>query len=208
MKYYTYQLVDPRDGKPFYIGKGKDKRMLAHLKESGHSKKHKRIQEIRDAGLEPLCEVVKHFKSEDAAYRHEMRLIKKIGRSNLTNLTDGGKGAPAWVQGRKDPELELDKVQISLWALMSKKTAGFTLQPVIRFCGACIPIDDVHVDKLREAATKAINKRGLDWSNEIARKEGVKFEFSKIDNIEELYGYRIQKRRASERLSEQREQSA
>lgn len=208
MKYYTYQLIDPRNGKPFYVGKGKGARLRAHLKEKGKSKKHQRIQEIKEAGLEVVCEIIKHFVSEDAAYNHEKSLIKKIGRHNLTNLTDGGRGAPAWVRGAKDHEIELDRAQVSLWAVMCKKTRGFTLQPVFKLADVWVPIEDVHVDKLRAAATKAIQKRGLDWSNDIARKEGVRFEFSKIDNIEELYGYRIQKRRAAERLSEQREQSA
>ena len=31
LKYYVYMLLDPRDNKPFYIGKGKDNRIFNHL---------------------------------------------------------------------------------------------------------------------------------------------------------------------------------
>jgi hypothetical protein len=31
LRYYVYLYVDPRDGKVFYIGKGKEERCLDHL---------------------------------------------------------------------------------------------------------------------------------------------------------------------------------
>ena len=31
LKSYVYVYIDPRDGKPFYIGKGKGGRLFAHL---------------------------------------------------------------------------------------------------------------------------------------------------------------------------------
>lgn len=208
MEFYVYQLIDPRDNKPFYVGKGKGKRMYSHLKEKGFSKKNKMIEEIKLAGLEVVCVTVKLFRTENAAYNYEKRLIKKIGRENLTNLTDGGRGAPAWIEGVKDPTIDLDKSWVGLLAVMCRKTAGFTLQPIFRLGEFWVPIEDANVDKLRDAATNVINKRGLDWANEIAKKDGVNFEFSKIDNIDKLYGYRIQKRRQAKGLSEQREQVA
>ena len=30
--YYVYLLIDPRTGKPFYVGKGRGRRMLKHEK--------------------------------------------------------------------------------------------------------------------------------------------------------------------------------
>ena len=32
IKYYVYRLVDPRNGETFYVGKGKDNRVFAHVK--------------------------------------------------------------------------------------------------------------------------------------------------------------------------------
>jgi len=42
--YYVYLYVDPRDGKVFYIGKGKDERCLDHLFEDDEHPKVKRIR--------------------------------------------------------------------------------------------------------------------------------------------------------------------
>ena len=36
--YYIYEYIDPRTGLPFYIGKGKNKRKYAHIKDEKASK--------------------------------------------------------------------------------------------------------------------------------------------------------------------------
>ena len=58
--YYVYLYVDPRDGKVFYIGKGKDERCLDHLFEDDDHPKVKRIREIFAAGMEPQIEILAH----------------------------------------------------------------------------------------------------------------------------------------------------
>ncbi len=49
--YYVYLYVAPRTGRPFYVGKGKDDRVLKHLLEQAESSKGKVLEELRGAGL-------------------------------------------------------------------------------------------------------------------------------------------------------------
>lgn len=91
--YYVYVLVDSRDATPFYVGKGTGERLLAHgfeadlEKERGQTKKTARIHEIRDAGREPVIEVIRHGLSEHEAFLIEAALIDTL--PELTNIVRG-----------------------------------------------------------------------------------------------------------------------
>lgn len=59
--YYVYQLIDPRDGQPFYIGKGKGRLARTHLWEitkTCNQYKENKIAAIRSEGLEPKIEYI------------------------------------------------------------------------------------------------------------------------------------------------------
>lgn len=56
-EFYVYGLIDPRNRKIFYIGKGSNHRVFEHEKESinginNKTLKIKTIQDIKNAGLE------------------------------------------------------------------------------------------------------------------------------------------------------------
>lgn len=88
--YYVYLYVDPRDGKVFYIGKGKGERCLDHLFEDDDHPKVKRIRDIFAAGLEPLIEILAHgMATSDEAYLVEAAAIDLIGLKELTNKVVG-----------------------------------------------------------------------------------------------------------------------
>ena len=88
--YYVYLYVDPRDGKVFYIGKGKDERCLDHLYEDDDHPKVQRIRDIFAAGLEPRIEMLAHgLRSEQEAYNIEAAAIGLLGLENLTNRVVG-----------------------------------------------------------------------------------------------------------------------
>lgn len=88
--YYVYLYIDPRDGKVFYIGKGKGERCLDHLFEDDDHPKVKRIQDIFAAGLEPQIEILAHgMRTSEEAYLVEAAAIDLIGLKELTNMVVG-----------------------------------------------------------------------------------------------------------------------
>jgi hypothetical protein len=90
-KFYTYLLIDPRTGLPFYIGKGSGKRMYHHETGIRHNPYlRERIAELRSLDLKIVYE--KWFESDDKdfCYWVESYLIDYFGRENLCNLTRGG----------------------------------------------------------------------------------------------------------------------
>jgi hypothetical protein len=114
-KYYTYVLFNlDKPGKyqyddlcflyePFYVGKGKDDRILAHNRKSykkddkNETKKELIESLIKKYDYNDIPFIYKANLSEEESLNFEEELIKKIGRCDLklgplTNLTDGNDG--------------------------------------------------------------------------------------------------------------------
>lgn len=112
--YYVYALVDPRNNKEFYIGKGKNNRVDDHFKELekylnlieqkiptskgrfSNENKLGRMRAIRLEGKETVIKKILENTTEKAAYILEEILIERFGRKclkngQLTNLEPGGK---------------------------------------------------------------------------------------------------------------------
>jgi hypothetical protein len=88
--YYVYLYIDPRDGRPFYVGKGQGGRILAHLSAKGESRKQSTIGVLREQGLEPRLEVLAHgLADEETALRVEAAAIDLLGLDDLTNQVRG-----------------------------------------------------------------------------------------------------------------------
>lgn len=54
MQYYVYALIDPKNNMPFYIGKGKDKRLKQHFKEADSVLEELTIADISELELDEL----------------------------------------------------------------------------------------------------------------------------------------------------------
>lgn len=96
-EHYVYFYIDPRNGKVFYVGCGKGKRMWAHLRLSMRKiscPKNDLIESILDEGLHPMIVVMEWGLSQNEALNSERRWIAFYGKSNLTNRTTGGQGCP------------------------------------------------------------------------------------------------------------------
>ena len=94
--YHVYMYVDPRDNRPFYIGKGgAGSRSLAHLSESNESRKVTKLNELKSEGLEPQIYIVRHgLEREQDALNIEAALIDYgnfLQPENLTNVVRGWK---------------------------------------------------------------------------------------------------------------------
>lgn len=108
-EHYVYSIDDPRTGQPFYIGKGKGRRIHDHFKDCQlrkRSRKNSMIKAIRKAGFEPVVTMIAEGISDVDACALERQLIARYGRLDrgtgiLTNATDGGEGTSGHVPSPK-----------------------------------------------------------------------------------------------------------
>ncbi len=113
-EFYVYILLDPRKSgsylykeidislkyEPFYVGKGKGKRMNGHSKNDSYNPRKSQIIElIENSGFnyKSYILIIANNLNEIDAFDLERKIIKTIGRIDLntgilTNLTDGGEG--------------------------------------------------------------------------------------------------------------------
>ena len=94
LKFYVYRLIDPRNGETFYVGKGKENRLFAHVQgvldadeEDALNEKIQRIREILVGGFEVGHVIHRHGLDEDTAFEVEAALIDAYPEA--TNLMSG-----------------------------------------------------------------------------------------------------------------------
>lgn len=109
MEHYVYVIYDPRNGEPFYVGKGKRRRIYDHMKPchlKKRSYKNSIIKAILAEGFEPRIQKIAIRLSDAEACLLERRLIAQWGRRDigtgiLANMTEGGEGAAGLVPSEK-----------------------------------------------------------------------------------------------------------
>ncbi len=120
LKHYVYLYIDPRDKLPFYVGKGKGNRVLAHLNDATETEKVTRIRELRKLGRPPIIEILKYGLTEREAFLVESSAIELLGIDQLTNRVKGHHAAENG-RGRLTDiidELDAEDVAISHSAIL------------------------------------------------------------------------------------------
>ena len=110
--FFTYGLVDPRDMRIHYIGKGTADRARRHFKKVPRHMQGKQstrksiwIEEVRSAGFEPSVIVFNNFTNEQEALADEKQRIDQLGFDNLTNSNRGGGGDTSKKSKNKQPSI-------------------------------------------------------------------------------------------------------
>jgi hypothetical protein len=109
---YVYIYYDPRKSpiEPIYIGKGKGKRISFHKNRAKNPILKRKLEKIKDLGLEPIVEKFIDNISDEEALKLEIELISKYGRIDLKtgplcNLTEGGDGTSGRIASEETKKL-------------------------------------------------------------------------------------------------------
>lgn len=115
LNYYVYVLLDPRNDKIFYVGKGKGNRIFAHvacsLDNSLESDKLNIIRDITQSGNKVKHFVVRHGLNESEAFLVESVLIDFLSYADffsVRSISNMQAGHHQWFKGIKTvQELEV-----------------------------------------------------------------------------------------------------
>lgn len=94
-KTYIYALLDPRDGRTFYIGKSNNPklRLLSHLEDGINPQKTAWIKELAEIGLTPNLSILKSVSMTEWQEAERSAILDAFSRGEpLTNIKPGGEG--------------------------------------------------------------------------------------------------------------------
>jgi hypothetical protein len=115
--FYVYLYTDPQGNVPFYVGKGKDGRAWDHTRPMAlkRSACGKRVEEIKNVGLEPLISFLATGLDEEFAFLIEEEAISLYKRikdgGTLLNKTSGGQGGSGWQHSDESKKKMSEKAQ-------------------------------------------------------------------------------------------------
>ena len=155
-KYYVYLLIDPRDRRVFYVGKGTGKRAHSHTSNAikgriDNAEKHRAIMSILDEGQEPEIFFFSRTHKEAAAFSVERKLIDLLSEAGLTNI----------VHGQATNEAKAIEVADSLLKRIASKDAWLSQLPdrvrcaVAELAGSPEAFYDEFVESVKRIKVKA-----------------------------------------------------
>lgn len=100
--YYVYVLVDPRDSKPFYVGKGSGDRYKSHLSNSHNIRVRNIVNKLNREGLRPIVHFIEKDMNELQAYMQEVLSTLILYNENPDKLCNTSYPGPF---GSKKPRL-------------------------------------------------------------------------------------------------------
>lgn len=163
LKFYVYMLVDPETKMPFYVGKGKNNRVFAHLESSlsdqdNESLKYETIKRIQNKGLEVEHLIIRHGLDEDTAFELEAALIDTVQYLNFksTNLAGGHNSVEKGLMTADEiirlyNAEKLDKTQKDTVVvnINRKYKRGFTQKDIYEASKSVWPINSDKIPKLK-----------------------------------------------------------
>lgn len=171
--FYTYILSDPRNGLPFYVGKGQGRRIEHHFREARTTQKNsyklQKIRKIESLGLSVIVSKVEEDVSDAEAQDLEKLIIAEARAKGikLTNMTDGGDGSAGY---KHHPE-SLAKIAASQRGVpkpdsQKEKLSAYLLQnPIHLRDGVTVPSGENHW-----AYGRVPNNKGIPMSDEQKKK--------------------------------------
>jgi len=117
LEYYVYLLIDPRNDKAFYIGKGKGNRINHHLlgaldKKNKEKDTIKRIREIQNENLKIKTTILRHGLSEKEALEVESAAIDLLEKENLTNIVKGYHSEDRGIMNLSDIKIKYEAEEV------------------------------------------------------------------------------------------------
>jgi hypothetical protein len=163
-KFYVYQLRDPREELPFYIGKGSGYRAWSHLKNHRHSTntlKKDFINKLLKQNIIPVVELLHDNLEEEEAFKLEIEYIEKFGRKIagegcLLNICKGGDG----IHGVWDDENHRDHISSS----MKKVWLNPEHKEHVSLINKKYWSDPEYKDRLKKSMVESIKNRGV-WNS-------------------------------------------
>jgi hypothetical protein len=89
LRSYVYFYTDPRNGEPFYVGRGRGNRAFSHLDAIGETEKIARIAAIRKSGKQPKIDLLRYGMTSEESSLVEAAVIDFVGLAHLTNEVSG-----------------------------------------------------------------------------------------------------------------------